>query len=309
MMDDFSFNDTLPEDHRSGVVAVIGKPNVGKSTLINAILGQKIAITTPKPQTTRQNQLGIYTTENEQILFVDTPGLHKPHNDLGEFMTSAATDALRDADVNLWILDVSEPPSRADQIIAETLGTIAASTPVVLVLNKIDAAKSSDYSAYTALIDHAAEFPVSALNGDGVQELLAAVVDMLPHGPRYYPADQVSDQNLRFIAAEVVREKIMLNTEQEIPHSVAVNITAYREEDHQHAIEATIYVERDSQKAIIIGKGGSMIKKIGTQARHELMKLFDTTVHLDLHVKVLKNWRSDENLMKRVGYRKPGKDS
>lgn len=308
-MDDFSFNDTLPEDHRSGVVAVIGKPNVGKSTLINAILGQKIAITTPKPQTTRQNQLGIYTTENEQILFVDTPGLHKPHNDLGDFMTSAATDALRDADVNLWILDVSAPPTRADQIIAETLNTSASSTPVVLVLNKIDAAKSSDYSAYTDLIDHTAAFPVSALKGDGVQELLTAVVEMMPHGPRYYPADQVSDQNLRFIAAEVIREKIMLNTEQEIPHSVAVNITAYREEDHQHAIEATIYVERDSQKAIIIGKGGSMIKKIGTEARHELMKLFDTTVHLDLHVKVLKNWRSDENLMKRVGYRKPGKDN
>lgn len=301
--------DDWGEDHRSGVVAIIGRPNVGKSTLINAILGQKIAITTPKPQTTRRAQLGILTTAEAQILFNDTPGLHRAANKLGEYMYGLALDALRDSDVNVWIVDASEPVSKADQIIAQTIKDNAGHTPTLLVLNKIDRRhKAATTESFTELIDADAVFEISATQGTGIDSLLSAIVERLPLGPRYYPVDQVSDQNMRFIAAEVVREKVMLNTEQEIPHAIAVEVTEYAESNDEHTISAIIYVERDSQKGIIIGKGGQMIKTIGTQARHDLMAMLGDKVHLDLHVKVLKNWRSDEKLMKRVGYRLPKKD-
>lgn len=306
---DSIFNEDWSEDHRSGVVAVVGRPNVGKSTLVNAILGQKIAITTPKPQTTRRNQLGIYTTGDIQILFTDTPGLHKPHNTLGEYMMTVAESALKDADVIVWILDVSEEPQKADEYIAETIQAKRGKIPVLLVLNKIDLVPNKTaFDEHLALIEHQQVFKVSASENLGVTELLDAVKELLPLGPRYYPADEVSDLNMRFIAAEIVREKVIMHTEQEIPHSVAVEVTDYKDKEKRTEIYATIYVERDSQKGIIIGKKGSMIKQIGTEAREDIGNMIERKVFLDLHVKVLKNWRSNEAFMRRVGYKMPKED-
>ncbi|HLV37313.1 MAG TPA: GTPase Era [Spirillospora sp.] len=307
---DSLFDDSWPDDHRSGYVAVVGRPNVGKSTLMNTILGQKVAIVTPRPQTTRRQQLGIYTEEHAQIIFVDTPGLHNPQHKLGAFMVRVAEDALRDADVILWVLDVSVPPTRADQLIAETMQRLAADTPVILALNKADLLNAENrdslVDAYKALVPHHRAMLMSALHNEGVRDLIDILLELLPLGPRYFPADQVSEVNMRFIAAEVIREKIMLLTEQEIPHSVAVEIEEYKERsDTMTYINANIYVERDSQKGIIIGKGGSMIKQIGQDARAELETMLGTQVFLDLQVRVLKNWRSDERLMQRLGYRIP----
>lgn len=306
------FNDSLPEDHRSGVIAVVGRPNVGKSTLINRLMGQKIAIVSPKPQTTRKRQLGIYTSERGQILFIDTPGLHAPQHRLGEYMVKTAETAFRDSDLILLLLDVSEKPEAGDRHLAETVARLRGDTPVVVALNKsdllTDANRAANIAAYTALIPHDAEFLISAQEGDGVEALFAYLMDHMPFGPRYYPSDQTSDVNMRFIAAEVVREKIMLNTEKEIPYSVAVEVDGFSEKENINAISATIYVERDTQKGIIIGKGGEMIKRIGSQARAELEDMLDGKVFLELHVKVLKNWRSDENLMRRLGYRVKDED-
>lgn len=308
MSDNDTWQDNWSPEHRSGVVAVVGRPNVGKSTLINAILGQKIAITTPKPQTTRRQQLGILTSEQAQILFVDTPGIHKPHNKLGEYMYSAAGDALKDADILLWILDATEAPTGADRYIAGVIKETVPNTPVILALNKTDVLKGVyNFTEHLALVPHIIDFKISALKGTQVSELVEKITSLLPLGPRYYPIDQVSDLNMRFIAAEIVREKIILNTEKEIPYSVAVAIETYSEGEERTTIEAIIYVERDSQKGIIIGKGGSMIKTIGTQARLELQEMLDCPVHLELRVKVLKNWRDDEALMRRLGYRLPKK--
>jgi GTP-binding protein Era len=307
---DTVFDDSWPEDHRSGVVAVVGRPNVGKSTLINRILRQKIAIVTPKPQTTRRQQLGIYTEERGQILFTDTPGLHRPHHKLGEYMVLAAEEALKDADLILWVLDVSVEPQEGDRHIAETVSRLRGETPVFLALNKADlldsAHRQPHVDAYAALIPHEQAALVSALEGSGVDELVNDILQRLPLGPRYFPADQVSEVNQRFVAAEVIREKIILNTEEEIPYSVAVEVDEFKERSERLSyINAIIYVERDTQKGIIIGKSGEMIKRIGTQARAELADMLGTQVYLDLHVKVLKNWRSDEALMRRLGYRLP----
>ncbi len=307
---DTLFDDNLPEDHRSGVVAVVGRPNVGKSTLINRILGQKIAIVTPKPQTTRRQQLGIYTDERGQILFTDTPGLHKPLHRLGQYMVHVAEEAIQDADIILWVLDVSVAPHDGDRIIAETLSRLSGHTPVMLALNKVDLLDTEQLERQTALyqtlIPHVGALAVSALTGAGITDLVNDLLHRLPRGPRYYPADQVSEVNLRFIAAEVIREKIILSTEEEIPYSVAVEVTEFKERSADlNYINATIYVERDSQKAIIIGKGGEMIKRIGTDARAELVELLGAQVYLDLHVKVLKNWRMDADLLRRLGYRLP----
>jgi GTPase len=302
-------DETWSEDHRSGVVAVVGKPNVGKSTLINAILGQKIAIVTPKPQTTRRKQLGIYTETRGQILFTDTPGLHKPQHKLGEYMVRVAEGALTDADVILLLLDVSTKPEAEDLHIAETVAKLRGNTPVILALNKADklspAAMDVSIAAHKLLVDHENAHLVSALKGTGVKELVDDLMAHMPLGPRYFPADQVSEVSMRFIAAETIREKAMLHTEHEIPHAVAVEIESYEErpDENRDYISAIIYVERDSQKGILVGKGGAMIKRIGTEARNELEAAVGHSVRLDLRVKVLENWRSDEKLMQRLGYR------
>jgi GTP-binding protein Era len=276
---------------------------VGKSTLINAILGQKVAIVSPKPQTTRKQQLGIYTVPDAQLLFVDTPGLHIPQHKLGEYMVEVARQALRDADLILWVLDASAPPGAGETGIAPLLRE--AGPPIMLALNKADLIPAdADLSAHLALAEHLAAHRISALHGEGVPDLLAAIIDEMPYGPRYYPVEQVSEVNLRFLAAEIVREKVMLHTEQEIPHVTAVEVNEYKERpDGAHYINATIYVERDSQKIIVVGKGGSMIKRLGSEARAELEGLLSAPVYLDLHVKVLKNWRGEDGLLKRFGYR------
>lgn len=310
---DTVFEDSIPPDHQSGVVAVVGRPNVGKSTLINRILGQKIAIVSPKPQTTRRQQMGIYTEQAAQMLFMDTPGLHKPHHKLGEYMVGVAEEALKDADIILWVLDFSVMPTTEDQYIAEIVTRLHGATPVVLALNKVDLVDAKNrelhFSEYGALVENEATILVSALEGSGVDELVNYLREGMPPGPRYYPVDQVSEVNMRFIAAEVVREKIILNTEQEIPYSVAVEVNEYKERSADMTyISATIYVERDSQKGILIGKSGDMIKRIGAEARAELVDMLGTQVYLELHVKVLKNWRMDEDLMRRLGYRLPKKD-
>lgn len=310
---DTVFEDNLPEDHRSGVIAIVGRPNVGKSTLLNRILGQKIAAVSPKPQTTRRRQLGIYTTDDAQVIFIDTPGLHAPQHRLGEYMVNNAEAAFRDADLILLLLDVAHPPEAGDRHLAETVMRLRGETLVLLALNKVDQLtdkyREANINAHAALIPHEKTFLISALDGLGVDDMMSDLVSRLPRGPRYFPVDQLSEVNMRFIAAEIVREKVMLHTEQEVPHSVAVLVDSYRERsDELTYISATIYVERESQKGIIIGKGGEMVKTIGSEARVELREMLGTDVYLELHVKVLKNWRSDEKLMQRMGYRVKDRD-
>lgn len=307
------FDDDLPAGHRSGVVAVVGAPNVGKSTLINRLLAQKIAIVSPKPQTTRRRQLGIMTDGRGQILLVDTPGLHAPQHKLGEFMVQVAQTAFREADAILVLVDSSEPPQRRDEYLAETVGRLKARTPVVLALNKVDLLpepeRAARMTAFQALIPAEHTILISAASGENIDGLFELLLSLMPEGPRYYPVDQVSDLNMRFIASEVIREKIMLSTEEEVPYSVAVEIETYKERSEDlHYISAVIYVERDTQKGIVIGKNGAMIKQIGAAARAELETLLEVKVFLELHVKVLKNWREDEHLLKRLGYRLPKDD-
>lgn len=303
---DSIFSDDWGTNHRSGLVAVVGRPNVGKSTLINAMLEQKIAIVTAKPQTTRQRQMGIYTKAEAQILFIDTPGIHKPKTLMGKYMIGVAHDALKDCDVALWILDASEPPQQEDQNIAALLATIAPKTPRVLALNKVDlVSPKSDFAEHLALCEHERALPTSAKEKRGVGDLIERLIPLLPLGPRYYPTEQASDSNLRFIAAEIIRERIIELTSDEIPHSVAVIIDRFREKGEITHIEASIYIERGSQKGIVIGKRGAMIKRIGVDSRAELEQLLETRVRLETRVKVQKNWRSNEDFMRRAGYRMP----
>jgi GTP-binding protein Era len=312
----------LPPDHRSGFVAVVGKPNVGKSTLMNAYLGQKIAIVSPKPQTTRDRLLGILTLEqargdvaDAQIVFVDTPGIHQPLHKLGEYMVETAVRAIPDADVVLFVVDVSRPPGDEDRQIADILrerGRVGGqgSLPVLLVLNKADLLPpeqaAAHVEAYQALGEVDDWLLISALHGDNLDTLLAETIERLPLGPRFYPEEQVTDQQLRFMAAELVREQVMRHLRQEIPYSVAVVVDQFKERSPELTyVSANIFVERDTQKAIVLGKKGAMIKRIGGDARRQIEELLGTRVYLELWVKVRKKWRQDEKELRRLGYALP----
>jgi GTP-binding protein Era len=313
--------EALPPDHRSGFVAVIGRPNVGKSTLLNRLLGQKIAITSPKPQTTRDQLLGILTLENAQILFLDTPGIHKPQHQLGEHMVKVATETIDDVDVVLWLVDINTSPTEEDQAIAELLVKLARRSkqklaPLVLGLNKLDQPEAAALvekrgAEYAALIGdiQIETMAFSGLTGQGVDDLLDAIRELLPLGPRYYPADQVTDLQTRFIVAELIREQALHLLAQELPHSLAVVVDEFteRSEDMTY-ISAVLYVERETQKPIVLGQGGKMIKRIGQRARPEIEELVGTKVYLELWVKVWEKWRKREGMLRRLGYAtEPGK--
>ena len=299
----------MPPGHRSGFVAVIGKPNVGKSTLMNAYLGQKVAIVSEKPQTTRWRIRGILTRPDAQIIFVDTPGIHQPKHKLGEFMVETATRAIPDADVILFVVDVSEMPTAEDEQIARLIEKYGRA-PVILALNKADLLPPERViphtDAYFKLVRHEDWMLVSATRGDNRDKLLDMIIAHLPEGPRYYPEDQITDQSVRTIAAELIREQVLHFTHQEVPHAVAVVVEDFKERGPNLTyISATIYVEKDSQKGIIIGKEGRMLKRIGQAARREIEALLGTQVYLDLWVKVRKKWRRREEELRRLGYALP----
>jgi GTP-binding protein Era len=299
---------TTTSHHQSGFIAVAGRPNVGKSSLINALVGQKVAIVSPKPQTTRRNQLGILTEPGYQIIFVDTPGMHEARTALGAFMNDAAGRAIADADAALWIVDVSVPPGEGDRIAAERLRAQAGAKPVLIALNKSDALKpaniQSHTDAYAALAPGAEWMLVSALRGDNLDKLLAMLVAVLPEGPALYPEDEITQSHLRDLAGELIREAALHELEQEVPHGIAVEIQVYDESQPNRVnIQADVVVERDSHKAIVIGKRGQMLKAIGTRARKEIQRLTGTPVYLELFVKVEPNWRQDTKGVQRRGYK------
>ncbi|MEZ4640814.1 MAG: GTPase Era [Caldilineaceae bacterium] len=312
----------LPSDHRSGFVAVIGRPNVGKSTLLNRLLGQKIAITSDKPQTTRDQILGIRSEEDAQYIFLDTPGIHRPKHKLGRHMVQVAEETITDdADVVLWLVDVTTPPTDEDVLIAGRLRELGAKLPLprlILGLNKLDDWQGEEDSlnerraAYLALLagirteDAPAtlqSYIFSAKDGRGVNDLLTGLRQALPEGPQYYPDDQVTDLNLRFLVGELIREQVLNLLHQEVPHSVAVGVTDFEERgDNLTYIAATIYVERATQKGIVLGSGGAMIKQIGKLARPQIEEMVGTKVYLELWVKVWEKWRRRENMLRRLGY-------
>ena len=292
---------------KCGFVSIIGRPNVGKSTLLNQILGQKIVITTDKAQTTRKRIKGILTEEQGQIIFVDTPGVHRPLNKLGEFLMDEAKFALPDADLILFLVDGSEPAGKGDKWIVENL-LKDSKIPVILVMNKVDKIKNQqkveeNLMSYKLLFEE--NIPViriSAKTGRNKDTLVSNIYKKLPDGEKLYPDDVVTEESMRSVAEEIVREKILLNTQDEIPHSVAITIDRYEETDEIDRIYATIYCEQKSQKGILIGKGGSLLKKIGTEARIELEGIVDKKVFLALEVKIEKDWRKKDKVLKSFGY-------
>ena len=297
----------MREDFKSGFVTLIGRPNVGKSTLMNHLIGQKIAITSNKPQTTRNRIQTVLTTEEGQIVFVDTPGIHKAKNKLGEYMVNIAERSLNEVDVVLWLVEPSAFIGAGDRHIIEQLKKVK--TPVVLVINKIDMVKKEEIltfiDAYRKEYDFAEIVPVSARSGDNTDELIKVILKYLPYGPQFYDEDTVTDQPERQIVAELIREKALRLLQDEIPHGIAVTIEQMKERDNGiFDIEATIVCERDSHKGIIIGKQGAMLKKIGSNARYEIERMLESKVNLKLWVKVKKDWRDSDFLIKNFGYDK-----
>lgn len=296
----------MKEVFKSGFVALIGRPNVGKSTLMNRIIGQKIAITSKKPQTTRNKIQTVYTCDEGQIVFLDTPGIHKAKNKLGEYMVNVAEKTLKEVDLIMWLVEPDTFIGAGEQHIAEQLKDIG--VPVILVINKTDTVKQDDVlkfiDAYRKIFDFDEIIPASALRGNNVDTVVEQIFKYLPQGPMYYDEDTVTDQPMRQIVAELIREKALQALDEEIPHGIAVTIEKMKKRHHKdiYDIEATIICERDSHKGIIIGKKGSMLKKIGTNARYEIEQQLDMKVNLQVWVKVRKDWRDSELLMKNYGY-------
>ncbi|MCP4423380.1 MAG: GTPase Era [Chloroflexi bacterium] len=309
MTDNFEFEqfDEEPEGHKSGFVAVVGRPNVGKSVLINALMGQKIAIVSPRPQTTRIRQLGILTEEMYQIVFVDTPGMMKPRHKLDEFMMETAVESLEGADIVLWLADGSEMPGPGDKAIARQLAGLNDGVKLILGMNKSDLLSPEQVmphtEAYRALAPQADWILFSGLKGNGRDDLLQLLIDSLPEGPRYYPADQTTDLYVRHIVAELIREQALLQLRDEVPYGVAVQTDEYKERPNGTTyISANVFVERDSHKRILIGAKGAQLRQLGSAARREIETLIDGKVFLDLWVKVEPKWRRNERALKRFGY-------
>ena len=295
----------MNDNFKSGFATLIGRPNVGKSTLMNRLIGQKIAITSNKPQTTRNRIQTVLTTEDGQIVFVDTPGIHKAKNKLGEYMVHVAERSLNEVDVVLWLVEPSTFIGAGERHILDQLKKVK--TPVILVINKIDMVKKEELlpaiDTYRKEYDFVDIVPVSARSGDNTDELVKVILKYLPYGPQFYDEDTVTDQPERQIVAELIREKALHCLNEEIPHGIAVAIDRMKMERKVMHIDATIICERDSHKGIIIGKQGSMLKKIGSTARYEIERLLDCKVNLKLWVKVQKNWRDSDYMMKNFGYR------
>lgn len=295
--------------HRTGFAALVGRPNVGKSTLMNGMIGEKISIMSDRPQTTRNKIMGILSANHAQIMFLDTPGIHKPMHKLGEYMNQAAIGALNQVDVILFVVDACEKKGAGEKFIIEHLKKIH--TPVLLVVNKID--KLDDKSKLLGIINgykddlaYSAIIPVSALQQEGFAELQEEIVRHLPEGPSLFPEDELTDQPMRVIAAEMIREKALRNTHDEVPHAIAVEIDEFKERTNGNIfIRATIFVERESQKGIVIGANGNLLKKIGQEARQDIENLTGCGVFLDLWVKVQSDWRNKSKMLKELGYKEP----
>lgn len=291
---------------KSGFVTLIGRPNVGKSTFLNYVLGQKVSIVSPKAQTTRNKIRGIYTTKDTQIVFIDTPGIHKAKNELGNVMNSYSKSTLNDSDAILWIVDGSQDYGSGDEYIINMLSNVK--NDIYLVVNKIDLIKdkkrlSNNINKFTAKFTFKDVFYISSINGDNIDKLLSSISNNLDEGPMYYPEDQISDNPESFIISEIIREKILLLTKEEVPHSIAVVVEQMKRDDKNLLnIFATIFVERSSQKKIIIGSGGKMIKEIGTLARKDIVMLLGEKIYLELFVKIEEDWREKKNVLRRMGY-------
>jgi GTP-binding protein Era len=292
---------------KSGFVTIIGRPNVGKSTLLNNITGEKIAITSDKPQTTRNTIRSIITQKDSQIIFIDTPGIHKPKNKLGEFMVNIAAGTLDEVDVVLFLVEAADKePGPGDMFIIDQLKNIK--TPVFLIINKIDTVTKDQIlpiiASYSQTMNFSGIIPISALNNEGVDIIISEIKKVLPEGPKYYPEDQITDQPEKIIVAELIREKILKLLSEEVPHGVGIEVISFKERDNQNIldIQANIYCEKDSHKAIIIGKEGKKLKKIGTQARVESERILGTKVFLQLWVKVKPDWRNNNSVLRVLGY-------
>ena len=295
------------DKHYSGFAAIVGRPNVGKSTLTNGLIGEKIAIMSDRPQTTRNKIMCILNTDNAQIMFLDTPGIHKPHHKLGEYMVRTAESTLKEVDVILFVIDVSEKRGAGENYILELLQKVK--TPVILVANKIDKLQDKSklfniINEYSALYNFAAVVPVSALEDTEFPGLVAEITKHLPEGPDYFPDDMITDQPERVIAGEMIREKVLRSTHDEVPHSIAVEVDEFKVRENEDVyIRATIFVERESQKGIVIGAKGSLLKKIGQQARKDIEALLGCKVFLELWVKVKADWRNKDKALKQFGYK------